>query len=48
LKSKVIAFKGQVPVRSKIVKDTVLLEQVNMFAYLGCKVSYEKEKGTAS
>jgi hypothetical protein len=39
LKSKVMAFTGQVPVRSKIVIDNIILEQVNAGTYLGCKIS---------
>jgi len=31
---------------SKIVTDNIILEQVNMFTYLGCKISYEGEKAT--
>jgi hypothetical protein len=31
LKSKVMAFRGQVPIRSKIVIDNTILEQVNAF-----------------
>jgi hypothetical protein len=42
-KSKTTAFLGQQPVRSKIVIENKILEQVNTFNYLGCHVSYEGE-----
>jgi hypothetical protein len=34
-------FKGEVPTRSKIVLglDSTVLEEVNIFTYLGCKIS---------
>jgi hypothetical protein len=34
LKSKAMAFKGQILIRSKIVIDNTVLEQVNTFMYL--------------
>jgi hypothetical protein len=37
-------FKGQVPIRSTIVIDSTLLEHVNIFTYLGCKISYKEEQ----
>jgi len=37
-----MAFKGQDPVRTKIVIDNKIIEQVNMFNYLGNMISYEK------
>jgi hypothetical protein len=37
--------KGQVPIRSNIVIDNTVLEQVNTFIYLGCKTLYNEEKG---
>jgi hypothetical protein len=40
LKSKVTAFKGQVPIRSKVLTD--ILAQANNFIYLGCKISYKE------
>jgi hypothetical protein len=43
-KFKTMAFLGQQPVRSKIVIENKILEQVNTFSYLGCHVSYEGEK----
>ena len=43
-KTKVMAFAGKDPVRSKIVLDNRILEQVSHFTYLGCDVSYEKDK----
>jgi hypothetical protein len=42
LRSKVMAVKGQVSVRNKIVIDNTKLAQVNMSIYLGCKDSYEE------
>jgi len=38
-----MAFKGRNPVRTKIVIDNNIIEQVNSFNYLGNMVSYEKE-----
>jgi len=38
-----MAFKGQDPVRTKIVIDNKIIEQVNMFNYLGNMIFYEKE-----
>jgi hypothetical protein len=32
-KTKIMAFKGTEPVRSKIVIDNMILEQVNTFTY---------------
>ena len=37
------SFKGQDPVRTKIVIDNKIIEQVNMFNYLGNMISYENE-----
>lgn len=42
-KTKTMAFKGKYPVRTKIVIEGKILEQVKHFKYLGCYVSYEKE-----
>jgi hypothetical protein len=39
-----MAFKGTEPIRSKIVIDNRILEQVNTFIYLGCNISYPEEK----
>jgi len=44
-KTKSMAFKGRDPVRTKIVIDNKIIEQVNMFNYLGNMISYEKELG---
>ena len=41
-----MAFKGRDPVRTKIVIDNKIIEQVNMFNYLGNMISYEKEMDT--
>ena len=38
-----MAFKGRDPVRTKIVIVNKIIEQVNMFNYLGNTISYEKE-----
>ena len=37
-----MAFKGRDPVRTKIVIDNKIIEQVNMFNCLGNMISYEK------
>lgn len=42
-KSKTMAFKGKDPVRSKIVVNNEILEQVSHFTYLGCDLTYENE-----
>jgi hypothetical protein len=47
-KTKIMAFKGTEPIRSKIVIDNVISEQVNTFTYLGCNISYQEEKDTHS
>jgi hypothetical protein len=39
-----MAFKGRYPTRSKIVINKKIIEQLNIFNYLGNMVSYEKEK----
>jgi len=44
LKSRVLTFKGQVKIRSKIIIDNITLEKANMFTYLECKISYEEKK----
>ena len=38
-----MAFKGRDPVRTKIVIDNIIIEQVNLFNYLGNLISYEGE-----
>ena len=38
-----MAFKGRDPVRTKIVTDNKIIEQVNLFNCLGNKTSYEGE-----
>ena len=43
-KTKTMAFKGPDPIRSKIVIDSKIIEQVNTFNYLGNLISYEGEK----
>jgi hypothetical protein len=37
-------FKGTEPIRSRIVIDNMILEQVNTFTCLGCNISYQGEK----
>jgi hypothetical protein len=37
-KTKIMAVKGPEPIRSKIVTDNMILEQVNTFTYLGCNI----------
>jgi len=38
-----MAFKGRDPVRIKIVVGNTIIEQVNLFSYLGNMISYEGE-----
>ena len=38
-----MAFKGGDPVRTKIVIDTKIIEQINLFNYLGNMIPYEGE-----
>jgi hypothetical protein len=38
-----MAFKGRDPVRTKIVIDNKIIEQVKSFNYLGNMISYERE-----
>jgi hypothetical protein len=38
-----MAFKGRDPVRTEIVKDNKIIEQVKSFKYLGNIISYERE-----
>jgi len=42
-KTKLMAFKGRDPVRTEIVIDNKIIEQVNSFNYLGNMISYVKE-----
>jgi hypothetical protein len=42
-KTKIMAFKGTEPIRSKIVIDN-MIEQVNTLTYLGCNISYQEVK----
>ena len=37
-----MTFKGRDPVRTKIVIDNKIIEQVSSFNYLGNMISYEK------
>lgn len=43
-KTKCMAFKGTQSVRSKIVLDIKIIEQVSECDYLGCKPSYKNEE----
>ena len=38
-----MSFKGRDPVRTKIVIDNKITEQVNLFKYLGNMIPYEGE-----
>jgi hypothetical protein len=38
-----MAFRGRDPVRTKIVIDNKIIEQVNSFNYLGNMIPYDKE-----
>jgi hypothetical protein len=38
-----MAFRGQDPIRSKIIIDNRIIEQKNSFNYLGNLISYENE-----
>jgi len=42
-KTKPMAFKGRDPVRTKIVIDNKIIEQVNLFNYLRNMISFEAE-----
>jgi hypothetical protein len=42
-KTKLKAFKGREPVRSKISIDRKIIEQINSFNYLGNLISFEKD-----
>jgi hypothetical protein len=42
-KNKISGFKGRDPIRSKIVKDNRIIEQVNSFKYVGNLISYEND-----
>jgi hypothetical protein len=42
-KSKVMAFVGQIPIRSEIVVDTTR-QQINIFTYLEYKILCKEEK----
>jgi hypothetical protein len=48
LKAKVMTFKGQILIRSKIVIDNTMLVQVNIFTYLWYKTLYKEEKDVTS
>lgn len=43
-KTKIMAFQGKLPVRSKICIENVILEQVNTFKYLGYTLTYLDER----
>ena len=42
-KTKTMAFKGRDTVRTEIVTDNEIIDQVNLFNYLGNMISYEGE-----
>jgi hypothetical protein len=43
-----MALRGRYHIRSKIVINNEIIEQLNTFNYLGCTLSYEKEKNVAN
>jgi hypothetical protein len=43
-KTQTIAYKGRGPVRSKILVNNNIVEQINTFSYVGCSVSYQNER----
>jgi hypothetical protein len=43
-KTKTIEFCGPEPIRSKIIIDNKIIQQINVFNYLQCSFSYEGEK----
>lgn len=43
-KTKVMAFRGKHPVRSKIIINNTVIEQVSHFKYLGCDITYDYDK----
>jgi hypothetical protein len=47
-KTKLMTFKGRDPVRSKIVIDKTMMEQVNSFIYLENFIAYESGVGSDS
>jgi hypothetical protein len=48
LKSKVMAFKGQFPIRTKLLRGNTILKQGYTFTYLGHKILFREEKGITS
>jgi hypothetical protein len=42
--TKTMAFCGPKPIKSKIVIDNTIIQQVNVFNWLGCSLTYEGEK----
>jgi hypothetical protein len=44
-KTRVMAFRGMEPIRSKVCINNKTLKQQNTFIYLGYNISYEGEKG---
>jgi hypothetical protein len=43
-KTRVMAFRGMEPIRSKLCINNKTLKQQNTFNYFGYKISYEGEK----
>lgn len=43
-KTKTMAFLGSNPIRTKIVIEDQVLEQVSHFQYLGCDITYDEDK----
>lgn len=42
-KTKVLALKGKLPIRNKIVIENQIIEQITNFNYLGCNVGMDRE-----
>lgn len=47
-KTKVMAFKGKESIRTKIVLQNMVLEQVTRFNYLGCEITYGRDRDITS
>jgi hypothetical protein len=43
-KTKIMAFRGKEPARSKTGINNRTFKQVNIFSYFGCNTSYKEEK----
>jgi endonuclease/exonuclease/phosphatase family metal-dependent hydrolase len=47
-KTRVMAFRGKDPVRSKIVVQQNIVDQVSHFHYLGCEISFQRDKDASN